>query len=160
MKATIHGYTTGRFFSATAQVYSWVATVSAFFAILNGSYVAFLFLPAGIVSLLLYRRFEIDLVHRTYKVGVRLLGFTFGKLLPLPGVDFLYLNKNKRTSVAMSRASVRQFRSITYDGYLKLADATKLHLVQEHTKEKALQKLEQIADDLGIVLRDQTDRKF
>jgi hypothetical protein len=160
MEATLHGYNTGHYFSPTARVYGWVITIFAVFAILNGSLAAIILLPAGVLIQLIQRRIEIDLESRTYKVGIRMLGVTFGKQRPLSGVDFLYLNKNNHTRVAESRASTMRFRSIKYDGYLKLADDTKLHLVQENSKEKALQRMEQISEDLGIELRDQTDRKF
>ena len=156
MKATLHAYNTGHYFNATARIYGWLISAFSAFAIFNGALLAFLILPVGFVTQLLCRRVEIDLDGRTYRAGVKLLGLTFGKLLPLPGIDFLYLNKNNHTRIAASLASVMRFRSIKYDGYLKLADATKLHLVQEDSKEVALQKMEKISDDLGIELRDQT----
>jgi len=160
MKAPLHSYNTGHYFNSTARVYGWLATVFAILAISNGSVIAFLFLPLGIVFQFIYRRVEIDLENRTYKVGAHLLGFTIGKLKPLPGVDFLFLNKNNHMQLTRVWISTLRSRSVKYDGYLKLADNTKLHLVQESSKETALQKMEQLSDDLGIEFRDQTNMKF
>ena len=135
-------------------------TAFAVLSVYNGSLAAWLLLPVGFVVQFTFYQIEIDLINRTYKEGVLLAGIIFGKMRHLPGVDFLYLNKNKYSYTAESRASMARFRGIKYDGYLKLADNTKLHLVQEHTKEKALQQMEKISDDLGIELRDQTDIKL
>lgn len=160
MKTDFHSYNTGAYFNTAARLYGWGASAFALFQIMEDSVVAFLFLPIGIIMQFTHNRTEFDLLNRTYRVGVRCLGFTFGKVQHLPGIDFLYLNRNSYSQLAESRASMSWFRTIRYDGYIKLADQTKLHLVQEYTKEKALQRMEKISDDLGIELRDQTDIKF
>lgn len=159
MKSDLHSYNTGHYFSTAARFLGWAATVFALFQVVDGSVAAYFILPAGIITQFCYYRTEFDLLNRTYREGVRLFGITFGKVKPLPGVDFLYLNKNNYSQLAESRASMTQFRGVKFDGYIRLADDTKLHLVQEHTKEKALQQLEKISDDLGIELRDQTEMK-
>ncbi|WP_299822379.1 hypothetical protein [uncultured Pontibacter sp.] len=160
METILHRYKTIHYFSSTARLFGWMATAFAVLSVYNGSVAAWVLLPAGFITQFTYRRTEIDLTNRTYRTGVLLAGITFGKMQHLAGVDFLYLNKNKYNHTAESRASTAQFRSIKYDGFLKLADGTKLHLVQEHTKEKALQLMEKISDDLGIELRDQTNIKY
>lgn len=159
MKSDLHSYNTGYYFSTAARFLGWVSTVFALFQVINGSVAAYLFLPIGIMTQFTYYRTDFDLLNRTYREGIRFFGITFGKLQHLPGVDFLYLNKNNYSQLAESRASMTRFRSVKFDGYIKLADNTKLHLVQEHTKEKALQQMEKISDDLGIELRDQTEMK-
>ncbi|MEJ8801175.1 hypothetical protein [Pontibacter sp. H249] len=156
----MHRYKTTHYFSSTGRLYGWMITAFAILSVYNGSLAAWLLLPAGFVMQFTYRHIGLDLINRTYKEGVLLAGINFGKIQHLPGIDFLYLNKNKYNRVAESRASTAQFRSIKYDGYLKLADNTKLHLVQAHSKEKALQQMEKISDDLGIELRDQTEINY
>lgn len=160
MKTDFHSYNTGAYFSTPAKLYGWAASVFCLFQVMEGFVVAYLFLPIGIIMQLTRYRTEFDLLNRTYRVGIWCCGVTFGKVQHLPGVDFLYLNKNSYSQLAESRASTTWFRTTKYDGYIKLADQTKLHLVQESTKEKALQHMEKISDDLGIELRDQTDIKF
>jgi len=54
--------------------------------------------------------------------------------------------------------SVQQLEK--FDGYLKLAYNVKLHLVQQKSKEKAMQQMEQIAQDLQVELRDLTEMKY
>lgn len=78
-------------------------------------------------------------------------------MLHLPGIEFLYLNRNNYSQIAESRGSMSRFQRVKYDGYIKLTDNTKLHLVQEESKGKALQRMEAISDDLGIELRDRTE---
>lgn len=160
MKEDFHSYNTGYYFSAAARFFAWMASVFALFRIIDGSLAAYLFLPVGFIFQFTHYRTEFDLYNRTYRVAVRLFGITFGKMLHLSGVDFLYLNKNGYSQLSESRASMTRFRRVKYDGYIKLADGTKLHLVQEDNKKQALQKMEEISDNLGIELRDQTEARY
>jgi hypothetical protein len=160
MQATLRSYNTGFYFSTAVRVLGWVSSLSAVFAILNGSIAAYALIPAGIVTQLTHYRTEFDLEHMTYREGVRFAGMTFGKMLPLPGFDFLFLKKNRYTETRESRASMSIFKFIKYDGYLKLSDNKKLHLLQRDSKEKAMQEMEQIARDLDVELRDLTEMKI
>ncbi|MFD2246387.1 hypothetical protein [Pontibacter ruber] len=96
----------------------------------------------------------------TYREGVSLASITFGKKLPLPGIDFLFLKKNRYSQTIESRASMATFKREKFDGYIKLSNNIKLHLLQKDNKEKALKELEQIAQDLHAELRDLTEMKY
>ncbi|MER2998045.1 hypothetical protein [Pontibacter populi] len=160
MEKSIHSYNACHYFETTPRVFGWIISIWALVAVLGGSIAAFLALPVGVLMQFSFHRVEFDLLNRTYKEGVRICGLTFGKQLPLPGTDFLYLNKNSYNQRAESRASSMEHRGEKYDGYVKLAGTKKLHLVKKYSKEKAMHKMEKISDDLGIELRDQTDIKY
>lgn len=127
--------------------------------ILNGSVAAYSFLPAGIAAQFTHYRTEFDLERMVYREGVRFAGITFGKWQPLAGFDFLFLKRNRYSQTSESRASMSTFRFEKYDGYLKLADNVKLHLLQRGSKEKAMQGMQRFAEDLQVELRDLTDLK-
>lgn len=59
-----------------------------------------------------------------------------------------------------SRGSMSVQQVEKFDGYLKLAYNVKLHLVQQKSKEKAMQQMEKIAEDLQVELRDLTEMKY
>lgn len=159
MKGNSFSYNTGYYFSTAARLLGWGATALALFQIIDGSIAAYLFLPSGVITQFTHCRTEFDLLKRTYREGVRFGTVTFGKMLHLPGIDFLYLNKNKYAGQIELRASMMRFRNVKYDGFIKLADNIKLHLVQDESKEEALKRMGKISDDLGIELRDQTEIK-
>jgi hypothetical protein len=127
--------------------------------ILDGSIAAYFFLPAASITQLSHYRTEFDLEYMTYREGVRFAGITFGKMLPLAGFDFLYLKRNRYKQVTESRGSMSTFQFEKYDGYLKLSDDLKLHLLQRKSKEKAMQEMERIAQDLQVELRDLTEMR-
>ncbi|PVY44078.1 hypothetical protein [Pontibacter virosus] len=160
MAATSHSYNTGHYFSASARAFGWITTALAITMIINGSVAAYAFLPTAIVTQLTHYRTEFDLANRTYREGVRFAGITFGKMLPLAGIDFLYLKKKNYKQVSESRASMSVFQFVKYDGYIKLSDNVKLHLLQRKTKELAMQEMQQIAQDLQAELRDLTEMEL
>jgi len=156
METEFYSYKTGHYFRTSTRFSGWIATILSFMLVLNGSVATWFFLPVGILIQFTFNRVEFDLLNRLYREGISLFGLTFGKMLHLPGIEFLYLNRNNYSQVAESRGSMSRFQRVKYDGYIKLADNTKLHLLQEESREKALQRIEKIAADLGIVFRDRS----
>jgi hypothetical protein len=167
MKTGLYSYNTGHFFGTGLRVLGWIVTLFALFSIVYGSVAEFygylaawLLLPVGIIAQFMHNRTEFDLEHKTYREGTRLAGMTFGDKLPLPGFEFLFLKRNRYKQVSESRLSRKTFRMEKFDGYLKLSDGIKLHLVQSRDKETAMQKMEQIARDLQVEFRDLTEMKI
>ncbi|MBX0333954.1 hypothetical protein K3G39_11975 [Pontibacter sp. HSC-14F20] len=160
MVATLHSYNTGHYFSGSARAFGWITTALAVTMIINGSVAAYAFLPTAIITQFTHYRTEFDMANRTYREGVRFAGITFGKMLPLTGIGFLFLKKNNYKQVSESRASMSTFQLVEYDGYIKLSDNVKLHLLQRKTKEQAMQEMQQVAHDLQAELRDLTENKL
>ncbi|MBC5774257.1 hypothetical protein H8S95_09310 [Pontibacter sp. KCTC 32443] len=160
MKSNLYAYNTGCYFSTAARVLGWITTVWAILAVVGGSVSAFLILPAAIITQLTHYKVEFDLQHITYREGVSFAGLTFGKKLPLPGFDFLFLKKNNYKQTMESRASMATIKMVKYDGYIKLTNNVKLHLLKTKDQQKAMQVMEQIAQDLNVEFRDLTEMKY
>lgn len=81
-----------------------------------------------------------------------------GKWKTLNGAEKIFINsvkKNARMYTAhTSHSSV--FVNPEFNGYLKLADGTKIHLLTSHKKEKLVATLTQAASFLQIPLQDNT----
>lgn len=157
MNQRTYTYKTGKYFSAGGRVMGWITSALGMIMVLNGYAAGWVLVPAGLLTLLAYYMVEFDLQQKTYREGVLLLVLRFGKKRPLPGFDFLFLKKNSYTRMAESRGSNTQFKLEKYDGYVKLSDGTKLHLLQQSQKEAAMQQLKTVANDLGTQLRDLTE---
>ncbi|GGG07871.1 hypothetical protein [Pontibacter amylolyticus] len=160
MSATRHSYHTGHYFSASARALGWLTTTLAITMIVNGSVAAYAFLPTAIITQFTHYRTEFDLAQMTCREGVRFAGITLGEMLPLAGIDFLFVKRNNYKRVSESRGSMSTFQFECYDGYIKLSDDVKLHLLQRKTKEQAMQEMQQMAQDLQAELRDLTDMKL
>jgi hypothetical protein len=109
----------------------------------------------GILPFLLYKCLEIDLRKKNYCMGINFLGHTIGEIEPFPGVEFIFLKKNRTISKGNKHSWASTY-SISFDGYILLSDGTKLLIVQEKKKERALQQLELVAEDLQAEMRDLT----
>ena len=160
MPVNYYSYNTGKYFGSAARVMAWIMTVFGLLTVLSGSYMALLLLPAGFIMHFTHYRTEFDLQHMCYREGVGLGKFVFGKMLPLKDLSFLFLKHNKYSQTLESRGTMSTFKLEKYDGYLKLADGKSLHLLQFDNKEKAMVRMEAIAQDLGVELRDLTDMKY
>lgn len=160
MGTTYYSYNTGHYFGTGVRVFGWITSFLAVMMIVNGSVAAYVILPAALITQFAHYRTEFDLAHMTYREGVRWAGLTFGAMQPLPGFDFLYLKCNRYSQTIESRASMSKLKFEKYDGYLKLADGIKLHLLQRKTKEQALREMQQIARDLNVDLRDLTEMTY
>ncbi len=135
----------------------WVLAVIGVVAVVKGVVAGALLFSAAIITQLTYAAVKFDLKRATFGQGVQLFAYFFGADQPLPGLDFLYLKRNNYSQVAESRGSMATFYSSRFDGFLQLADGTRLHLLQHRIKEVALQHMEKIAQDLDVPLRDLTD---
>ncbi|WP_147383263.1 hypothetical protein [Pontibacter oryzae] len=91
---------------------------------------------------------------------MRIGGITFGKKLPLPGFEFAFLKKNTYSQTFESKASMSVAHREKYDGYLKLRNGKKLHLLQHSQKEPAMQQMQQVASQLQTEFRDLTEQKY
>ncbi|WP_439881163.1 hypothetical protein ACSX1A_18720 [Pontibacter sp. MBLB2868] len=160
MSTAVYTYNTGKYFSSAVRAFGWISTIFALLFIWDGSITAWLFLPACLITQFTYYQLTFDLQHMTYREGGTLAGITFGKKIPLQGFEFLYLKKNKYSKIMESRGSMAGTTMEKFDGYLLLTDGTKLHLLQRDKKEKALQEMVQIAQDLSSELRDLTEMKY
>ena len=159
MPATRHSYRTGHYFSAGVRAFGWITTTLAITMVVNGSVAAYAFLPIALITQFTHYRTEFDLAQMTYREGVWLAGITLGKMLPLAGIDFLFLKKNKYVQSSQTVGSASAYQLERYDGYVKLADDVKLHLLQRKSKEQAMHEMQRIAQDLQAELRDLTKMK-
>ncbi len=81
----------------------------------------------------------------------------FGQEKPFPGISFIYLKKNRQISVIQGRFASATRQHITFDGYVRLRDGHTISVVQESEKEKAMQRLQQMGQDLQVEVRDLTE---
>jgi len=121
---------------------------------------ALLLLLAGLLPFLIHKCVEFDLYRGVYRIGVCLAGKTFGTEEPYPGVDFLFLKKNRHITETGSRYARFDAIYITFDGFMKLSDGTKALLIRVKSKQKAIKFLERMAQDLEVEVRDFTEGRY
>lgn len=121
---------------------------------------ALLLLVIGLFPFLMHKCIEFDLYRGVYRIGVCLAGKTFGREEPYPGVDFLFLKKNRHVTETGSRYVRFDTIDITFDGFVKLSDGTKELLIRVKNKQEAMKFLERMAQDLEVEVRDFTEGRY
>ncbi|MBX0333935.1 hypothetical protein K3G39_11880 [Pontibacter sp. HSC-14F20] len=109
----------------------------------------------GIFPLVQYKCLEIDLYHGTYCLGMNMLGYTVGAREPYPGTKCIFLKKN-RYIASNSRRSWRPIASTAFDSFLWLEDGTKILLSCDSKKETAMLRIQPLAQELQIGIKDLT----
>lgn len=160
MQQTNFQYDIGKYFGAAARAGSWIASGVALLYLLSGVWAAVLLLPLGPLAIITKYFVAFDLEQQTYREGVRIGSITFGEKVPLPGFEFAFLKKNTYSQTFESRASMSVAHHEKYDGYLKLRNGKKLHLLQLSQKEPAVQQMQQVAHELGTEFRDLTEMQY
>ncbi|WP_125047622.1 hypothetical protein [Pontibacter arcticus] len=131
--------------------------------LLGGIYVSFsiplvsiLFIVLGLLPFVMYNYVDFKLYEGVYSEGYCIAGKTFGQERPYPGVEFLFLKKNRSTHITHGEVAKIVSQHIFFDGYINLCDGTKILVVQRRQKSQALKELGKIAQDLKTEVKDLT----
>ena len=137
------------------KLFAGVIIVGGVILIQTSLWAGLAFMVVGIIPFLLYKCLEFDLYKGSYCMGLNFAGYTLGEKEPFPGVEYLFLKRNKTISRSNRRTWTSTY-AVSFDGYILLADGVKLLVVQEGTKDRALQQLQLVARDLQTEIRDLT----
>ncbi|QCR23736.1 hypothetical protein [Pontibacter sp. SGAir0037] len=155
MKKSVLRYTTDSP-DATVKLIGVVMFAAGVYVTIHTSYFGIVLLVLGFIPFILARQVEFDLYGGLYRAGYSIAGNLIAEEKPFPGVDCLYLKKNRYTRTMQSRGSSTTTHTYCFDGFIQLSDGVKFAVVQEADKAKALQKLQQMAKDLEVEVRDLT----
>jgi hypothetical protein len=84
---------------------------------------------------------HIDLSKGTYKEYVWLLGWKNGKKISFKAIDYLFVKTNKVTRNYNSRVQRAAITNVEYDGYMRISESEKIHLINADTKQEVVKKL-------------------
>jgi hypothetical protein len=102
---------------------------------------------------------EVDKVKNKYREYTSFYFFLkSGKYLKYPGAEKIFINCAKTTTRAYTAHTNHSavFTGDEYNGYLKLVDGTKIHLLNSTKKEKLTTTLGKVASFLNVPLQDNT----
>lgn len=112
----------------------------------------------GISALLItsHHRISIDPKKKEVFDYVWILWNKTGEKVSYNKIDYIFIKENKRRQTLHSRVSSTSVSDSVYDAYLRLNNDRKIHLYQRKSKNKLIDKISPIADDLNIEWFDYT----
>ncbi len=118
---------------------------------LLGAAVVFL---VGVIIVTTHYGFAIDKEARVYQEYIWLLGWRAGKKVRFHTMHYLLINPAKITRTYNLRVNSTTISELAYNGYVKIDDGEKIHIVGSTNKRVVLKAMEKLKDYLGIRLTD------
>lgn len=117
------------------------------------------FVAFGIILITTHYRLSFDMVDKVYLDYVWVLGFKFGEWDRFERVEYLFIKRNKMRQNLNSMMSTQTIHVAVYDGYLRISEKNKIHLLTSRNKETVVKKLKALASILRVDILDYTDRE-
>lgn len=114
------------------------------------------FLVLGLVFVTSHYRLQIDWARKCYRDYVWVLGLRFGRWESFERIEYLFIKKNQMRQNMNSMLSTTTLHVAVYDGYLRLSEKNKIHLLTSRNKETVLKKLQALASLLQVDILDYT----
>jgi hypothetical protein len=111
---------------------------------------------ASAVVLAAHYRLRIDNRNKEYFDHVWLMGMRWGEHGRFDTIDHLFVKRNKVRQTMHSRVSSTTIRSEQYDGYLRISEDNKIHLISSRNKESVLKRLKSLSLLLDVDILDYT----
>lgn len=112
------------------------------------------FFLLGVILITSHYRLRFDLIHKAYYDYVWVLGLRFGRWEKFDRVEYLFIKRNKMRQNMNSMTSSTTIHMAVYDGYLRISEQNKIHLLTSRNKETVLKKLKALANLLQVDILD------
>ncbi|MBL7851958.1 MAG: hypothetical protein JNN04_13740 [Cyclobacteriaceae bacterium] len=112
------------------------------------------FFLAGIILITSHYRLRFDMVRKAYFDYVWVLGLRFGEWGKFDRIEYLFIKRNRMRQNMNSMMSTTTFHVAVYDGYLRISENNKIHLLTSSNKEVVMKKLKALANLLQVDILD------
>lgn len=110
----------------------------------------------GLILITSHYRLRFDWVKKAYFDFVWVLGFRFGTWNTFDEIDYLFIKRNQMRQNMNSMLSTSTLHVVVYDGYLRISENNKVHLLTSRDKEVVMKKLKTLASLLKVDIVDYT----
>lgn len=115
------------------------------------------FLIVGVALITSHYRLRFDWAKNAYYDYVWVLGLRFGRWEPFDHIEYLFIKKNQMRQNLNSMLSTSTIHVAVYDGYLRISENNKIHLLTSRNKEVVVKKLKALSALLQVDILDYTD---
>jgi hypothetical protein len=151
-------FKTGKIFPWHFQLVGAILPIVAILIIKDHAVISLVLVLAGLTILTGQSGIEINQRENTYNEYLSFIGIRKGQKLKYPGVEKIFINTSKvsqRFYTAHTNHS-STFSNVEYNGYLKLTDGKKIHLVGYRKKEQLMKRLRELSKFLNVKIEDNT----
>ena len=113
----------------------------------------------GVILITTHYRLSFDTANKVYSDYVWVLGFKRGDWDRFERVEYLFIKRNRMRQNLNSMMSTQTIHIAVYDGYLRISEKNKIHLLTSRNKEAVMKKLKALASILNVDILDYTDRE-
>lgn len=117
------------------------------------------FVFIGTLLITTHYRLRFDLSRKQYFDYVWILGFRSGSWDRFDRVEYLFIKRNRMRQNLNSMMTSRTIHVAVYDGYLRISEKNKIHLLTSRHKDVVVKKLRALASLLRVDILDYTDRE-
>lgn len=97
---------------------------------------------------------EVDTKQKEVLDYLAILGIKNGKKMPYEKLEKVYMTQSKKTTKMQLRAASNTHRSAEYNGYIKISELNKIHLLSDKNKGNVEAILRKMSVDLGVDYED------
>jgi hypothetical protein len=108
----------------------------------------------GIIIITTHYGVEIDANSKSYREYTWFLGLKNGKRETYDSIQYFFLKPGRVSRTYNSRIQSTTIRDIEYNGFLKFSESEKVHIVSDSEKQKALDKILNLALKLNTNVLD------
>ncbi len=105
-----------------------------------------------------YSGLQINLLNKTRREYVWLLGLRFGRVESYSTIEYLFLKANHVRQNMSARLATTTLRFQVYDGFIRFSASDKFHLFRGRDQEVVMNKLKALAEKLDVDVQDYTGR--
>lgn len=115
-----------------------------------------IFVLIGIILITSHYRLRFDMINKAYFDYVWVLGLRFGTWAKFDRIEYLFIKRNRMRQNMNSMMSTTTIHMAVYDGYLRISENNKIHLLTSRDKEAVMKKLKALSSLLQVDILDYT----
>ncbi len=116
--------------------------------------VKFPFFILGLILITSHYRLRFDRMKKAYYDYVWVLGLRFGEWRKFDHIEYLFIKRNRMRQNMNSMTTSTTIHVQVYDGFLRISETHKVHLLTSRDKETVMKKLKALANLLQVDILD------
>lgn len=144
------------YFPLQFRIVAVLAVVVGVAALIAGLWTGLPLIIGGALVATMHYGFEIDRQAKRFKEYVWILGWQSGKYMPYLTLHYLFVNAASVKRTYNLRVNTTILSERVYNGYLKISDAGKIHVIGSGDKKRVLAEMKKLKQYLDVRLVDHT----
>lgn len=147
-------FETSGYFSGTIMFFGFVLALFGFMFLIKSVFIGITLLTISALILTTHYRLKIDYENNYFQDYLWIFGMKYGDKKKFEAIEYLFIKSSRETQTMSMKVVSSTITKEVFDGYLKLSEKDKIHLMTKDNKEALMQKLLPISAKLNIRIID------